>query len=187
MFLALDIVETDKAMLAQWRNEQLTLPFKAINQDNFHITLAFLGLINNTQQTHLTHSINQQIDSIQQYLSPLFQHQSTLPITLSEMDYFKKPKVLHLMPADCPDWLLQLHKTLVEISHQCNISIESRPYIPHLSLYRKAKFSSNSDLLMLNQSLDAQQLNIKSFSLYHSFSTNNGVYYQPIETWLLKR
>lgn len=187
MFLALDITETDKAKLAQWRNQQLTLPFKAIKPDNFHITLAFLGLINNSQQTHLTHSINQQIDSIQQRFLPLFQHQSTLPITLSKIDYFKKPKVLHLMPAVCPDWLLQLNKALVEISHNCNISIENRPYIPHLSLYRKAKLSSDSDLLLLNQALVSQQLNIHSFSLYHSFSTENGVCYQPIQTWLLKR
>jgi len=44
MFIAIDITSADKAAIALWREQHLSLPFKIIPQQNFHITLAFLGL-----------------------------------------------------------------------------------------------------------------------------------------------
>ena len=88
MFLALDITESDKAKLAQWRNQQLTLPFKAVNPDNFHITLAFLGLINSAQQTRLTQAINQQIELYNSGCCHSFSIKKHFSITLAKVDYF---------------------------------------------------------------------------------------------------
>lgn len=53
MFLALDVSSADKATLALWRSQNLALPFKIIEPNNFHVTLAFLGLLTNNQQTNL--------------------------------------------------------------------------------------------------------------------------------------
>ena len=78
MFIALDITETDKAKLASWRDQHLSLAFKAIDEQNFHITLVFLGLIDNRQQAHLTQLINQQQADIRALLTPVLQQNQKL-------------------------------------------------------------------------------------------------------------
>jgi 2'-5' RNA ligase len=183
MFIALDISGADKVKIAQWRKQHLILPFKMIDEQNFHVTLAFLGLIDNDQQASLEKLISQQHSFIQQQLKPFVQQDQTLPLVLSQIDYFKKAQVLHLMPKTCPDWLLDLNTSIVKLSLKCNIGMENRTYQPHLSLYRKAKFQLPSHLKNIQQTFVEQQLNITSFSLYHSYSTALGVRYKPVKTW----
>lgn len=183
MFLALDISGTDKVKIAHWREQHLLLPFKAINEQNFHITLAFLGLIDNAQQLSVEKAINRQQHFIQQQLKAFVQQDKALSIVLSHLGYFKKAQVLHLMPATCPDWLIFLNKVMVQLSHNCNIALANSPYQAHLSLYRKAKLPLPAPFENIQQIVVKQQLRITSFSLYHSYSTALGVRYEPVNTW----
>ncbi|ASP48331.1 RNA 2',3'-cyclic phosphodiesterase [Cognaticolwellia beringensis] len=183
MFLALDISGADKAKIAQWREQYLSLPFRAIDKQNFHVTLAFLGLVNKDQQANLEKLISQQHNLIQQQLTPLVEETKTLSLLLSKVGYFKTAQVLHLMPTVCPDWLIYLNKTMVELSFKCDISIENKGYLPHLSLYRKAKHSLSNTNKTLEKTAFKQPLSITSFSLYHSYSSEIGVRYEPVKTW----
>lgn len=185
MFLALDISETDKVNIAQWRNQHLSLPFKAIDEQNFHITLAFLGLIDSVQQANLEKIIDQQHSFIQQQLKSFILQEKNVVLALSVVGYFKKPQVLHLMPNLCPDWLIYLNKTLVELSLNCGITQQDNHYQPHVSLYRKAKFPFFPAHKKMLQTVFEQCLNLTSFSLYHSYSSLEGVRYQPVHTWKL--
>ena len=183
MFIALDIVDTDKVKIAQWREQHLPLPFKPIDRQNFHITLAFLGFIAPQQQASVAQLISQQHGFIQQHLKALIQQKKTSSIVLSKLGYFKKAQVLHLMPASCPDWLIYLQRTVLELSLNSNIALENSGYQPHLSLYRKAKTPLPALCKNLQQSVFKQQLSITSFSLYHSYSTALGVRYESVQTW----
>jgi len=183
MFLALDISGADKVKIAHWREQHLLLPFKAINEQNFHITLAFLGLIDNAQQLSVEKSINQHQHFIQQQLKAFVQQEQVLSVVLSHLGYFKKAQVLHLMPATCPDWLMYLNKLIVQLSRNCNIALANSPYQAHLSLYRKAKLPLPAPFENIQQIVVKQQLCITSFSLYHSCSTALGVHYNPVSTW----
>lgn len=183
MFIALDISDTDKIKLAQWREQHLPLPFKAINEKNFHITLAFLGLIDNEQQLSLAQLINQQHSFIQQYLQPFKAQNQTLFLVLSKIGYFKTAQVLHLMPTTNPDWLMPLNKLIIALCLNSQIPLENSVYQPHLSLFRKAKYPLPSGLTALQQTSVEQQLSITGFSLYHSYSTALGVCYEPVQTW----
>jgi len=183
MFLALDISDTDKIKIAYWREQHLSLPFKAIRAQNFHITLAFLGLIDEAQQVNLEKLISQQHHAIQQQLQAFLQHNKTLSLALSQTGYFKKAQVLHLMPTTCPDWLLYLNNLIINLSINCNITLENRTYQPHLSLYRKAKFTLPLSFESIQKITIKQQLSITSFSLYHSYSTAFGVRYEPVQRW----
>ncbi len=185
MFLALDISADDKVKIAQWRERYLNLPFKAVTEQNFHITLVFLGLLDNAQQVNLSKLLSQQHGNIQYQITSLSAQSSSLSLVLSQLDYFSKAQVLHLKPTSCPDWLGYLNKTLLKLCRCCHIKIESRAYQPHLSLYRKAKLPSPSYLKKLNQGVIEQKLNINSFSLYHSYSTPQGVRYQSAQRWKL--
>lgn|GEM_PF-2630861 len=183
MFIALDITETDKAKLASWRDQHLSLAFKAIDEQNFHITLVFLGLIDNRQQAHLTQLINQQQADIRALLTPVLQQNQKLSMKLSQIGYFKVAKVLHIMPSTCPEWLMRLNKAIILSCNESAIAIENRPYQAHLSLYRKAKFNLPETLTTLQESTLQQDICINSFSLYHSYSTDLGVVYQAVKTW----
>jgi 2'-5' RNA ligase len=120
------------------------LPFNIIDRQNFHITLAFLGCIapqqqQQQQQASVAQLISQQHGFIQQHLKPLIQQNKALSIMLSQLDYFKKAQVLHLMPTRFLDWLIYLQRTVVELSLNSNIALKNNSYQPHLSLYRQAK------------------------------------------------
>jgi len=169
LFFAIDISDKDKAMLTQWRNNNLVLPYQAISTDNFHITLAFLGKINSQQQQSLilfADEINKKISVDKRRL------------VIDHYGLFKKPKVLYLGLNTVPIWLSELAKQLSEKAIQLDIFQESRPYCPHLSIYRKAK--------NLTAYLPCElTLTINSFSLYQSISSSKGVKYSPLKTWLL--
>jgi len=53
---------------------------------------------------------------------------------------------------------------------------EKRPYCPHLSLYRKATEQTKLPSFK-------RLINVNSFSLYESISSEKGVSYCPIKTW----
>jgi RNA 2',3'-cyclic 3'-phosphodiesterase len=185
MFIALDISADDKVKIAQWREQYLDLPFKAVAEQNFHITLAFLGLLDNAQQVDLSKLMRQHHSGIRDQIKSLSAQSSNLLLVLSHLGYFNKAQVLHLIPTSCPEWLSYLNKTIVELSLKCRIDMEHRTYQPHLSLYRKAKLPSPSYLTELNQTVVEKKLNITSFSLYHSDSTPQGVRYQSLQSWKL--
>jgi RNA 2',3'-cyclic 3'-phosphodiesterase len=185
MFIALDISADDKVKIAQWREQHLNLPFKAVAEQNFHITLAFLGLLDSAQQVNISKLIRRHHSSIDDQIKSLSAKKSNLSLVLSQLDYFNKAQVLHLKPTSCPDWLCYLHKTIMELSLKCRIDIEHRAYQPHLSLYRKAKLPSPAYLKELNQAVIEKKLHITSFSLYHSYSTPQGLCYQSVQSWQL--
>jgi len=182
MFLALDISATNKVEIAQWRQQHLSLPFKAVDPQNFHITLAFLGLIDDIKQANIEKLIAQQHSVIQQQLKP-FVANKAVSLVLSQVGYFEKAQVLHLMPKTILNWLTYLNNKIVDASLKCGITLESRSYQPHLSLYRKAKCQSFQPSKKTQDTVVEQQLSITSFSLYHSYSTPRGVHYQPVQRW----
>ena len=184
MFFALDISSTDKAILTLWRSQNLTLPFKAIEPSNFHVTLAFLGLLENNQQAGVEALVNQQHDDIQQHLR-LLVAKPEFSLHLSTVGYFKKAQVLHLMPENCPNWLMYLNTAIVELSLRCNIALEQKRYQPHLSIYRKVKSTLIDTDHIIESTALKHPICIKSFSLYHSYSTESGVKYLPVKTWQL--
>ena len=176
LFFALDINEHDKAVIHQWRNEQLSLPYKAIALENFHITLAFLGLVNAKQQQELilkANTANQQLTNNLQ-----FKKQGT-ELVLQNLGLFQKPQVLYLGLLHCPCWLTQLATSLSVAAVVEGLFQEPRPYCPHLSLYRKAKALTKPTPNF------SHKLSINSFSLYQSISSSEGVQYKPLHQWQL--
>lgn len=169
LFFALDITPQDKAKIAQWRAQYLSLPFKAINSDNFHITLAFLGNINIQQQQALTLFA----DQIATHLS--IKEKSLL---LDHCGLFKKPQVLYLGISQPPLWLISLANSLSQQAVKLAIFQEKRNYCPHLSLYRKAKN-------LPYHSINSFSITLNTFSLYLSSSTPDGVRYKALKTWSL--
>lgn len=161
----------DRKFIQQWRNNYLHDAGKPVIIDNFHITLAFLANINEQQ----LHNLLKQSDKIQ--CPPI-------DITLNTLGYWAKPKVLYLGTNHCSSALLQLAQYCAELATHNNIAIEQRPYIPHLTLSRKAtKLPYLGDTA--KQHCDFN-LHFHSFNLYLSTSTPTGVVYQVLKSWSLQ-
>ncbi|WP_286265012.1 RNA 2',3'-cyclic phosphodiesterase [Thalassotalea atypica] len=168
LFLALDISSSDKRLINDWRRDSLSTTFKATALENFHITLSFLGEINDHQRTSLVDYINTFIDNGVE-----------LPATtlaFSHVGIFTKPKVLYLGLTETPPWLLNLANSLKQKALALDIFQEQRSYFPHLTLFRKANYLPKIN----NASLS---ITASTFSLYLSESTASGVTYTPIQTW----
>ena len=172
LFFALDISEHDKTTIANWRAHHLTSSYsqsKSIPQDNFHITLAFLGLVNSSQQNRLITEMT--------HLRQQAKLTGALTLTLNEIGLFKKPQVLYIANTEIPKPLLTLHQQVKNLVNEALLPIEERVYIPHISLFRKAKNLVN------NLTKPSIQIKPSSFSLYQSTSRSSGVQYTPIASW----
>ncbi len=170
LFFALDISAHDKQLIANWRDQQLPRPYNAINPQNFHITLCFLGNVNQSQQNLLITTANE--------FKPQITLNNETELLLDHCGLFKKPKVLYLGLKNCPNWLALLADSLSAESKTLGLFQEDRPYLPHLSIYRKAMQVSVPFAIKL-------PFTVNSFSLYQSITSEHGVNYQAIKTWQL--
>lgn len=182
LFFALDIKQEDKQAIAAWQNtlhHQLInaeiASFKPILANNFHVTLSFLGTVDNDQHKQLVQFVDTLLHREQ--LASIITTQNP-QISIAKLGLFKQPKVLYLGLSDTPKWLDTLAVKFKEKAKNLFIFQEQRPYLPHLSIFRKATFVPDiSPLKTL--------LSIESISLYQSSNEGSGVVYQPIKTWPL--
>jgi 2'-5' RNA ligase len=90
------------------------LPFKIIPQENFHITLAFLGLVSEEQQEYLVKLISEKHIDIHRKINNFTQGKNAnldaVHLTLSKLGCFNRAQVLHFMPANCPRLVILLSK-----------------------------------------------------------------------------
>jgi RNA 2',3'-cyclic 3'-phosphodiesterase len=134
---------------------------------NTHITLAFLGNVDEETTT----AINRGANSV---------CMKSFSLTLDRLGWWKKPKIAWLAPTDYPPELPQLASELARLAKGCGVNLDERPYRPHLTLVRK--------LAQPLADCHVQPIfwNIKEFCLVESNSTEEGVKYQVKESWPLK-
>lgn len=178
-FLALDIDSQDSDSIKNWclnilAKQVIIKDFKAIPKNNYHITLAFLGNLTKQQYNLL---VAQPSIIPQQGIAPIANKPNTRILTLDQLAWFKKPKVLYLTASNPPSWLTTLAQQLTNTAIKLGVTMDDRPYLPHVSVYRKA------NQLVIEPSKININIDIKSFSLYLSKSCANGVMYSAVKTW----
>lgn len=176
MFIALDISTDVQQKLCAWRTRELNLSYKAIPAKNLHLTLAFLGQVNAKQQAKIVSALDRLHNNRQTSGSPL--RCKTTPVSFDILALFTKPQVCYLTSSTVPAWLSALASEILALTQAYPLVNRSNTYLPHISLYRKAK----SCPLTMNCAIDIQ---FSSFSLYHSYSNEQGLCYQPVKSWSL--
>ena len=131
---------------------------------NLHLTLAFLGA--------------QPADSVEQLkqLAAGIKGQA-FELTLDRLITLGKG-YLCLQPEHAPPALPWLAATLAERLATLGILLDSRPFLPHLTLVRQASER-------LNGRAPAFSWTAERFVLYQSTSTAHGVHYQELGSWPL--
>lgn len=144
----------------------LSAGLKKVNSANLHVTLVFLGQVDNKAEA----KIKERANAIN--IQPFSLH-------FEQLVFWKKPRVLCLTTQQYGPQLLTLVNTLKTIAHQSGIETEDRPYCPHITLARKA--SQN-----ISRKIGVIKLQAHSFCLLQSCSTPTGVNYQILQSWELK-
>lgn len=166
-----------RLFLALWPDEELRQQIKRHSKvllshgggrpvalENIHITLAFLGNVDASQQA----CVEQVADRIQ---CPAFR------LTLDQAGHWSRPRVLWIGASEIPDTLLKLVADLYKGIRNCGLELDSRPYRAHLTLMRKV----NRAPAELNvQPVDWQ---VNRFVLVRSTTLPEGVKYEVAKEW----
>jgi 2'-5' RNA ligase len=163
LFFALGCPPELAAAIAAWR-DPLQLPGRPVAEANLHLTLAFIG-----QQPLPRVAVLQELAA--QLHAPAFELQ------LDQLNHFRNG-LLYLAPSQPPEALLKLAEQLREALLEAGISLQSRPYHPHLSLMRHCPI----------QQLDTSPTfdwSVRHFALFASESAANGRLYRQLQRWSL--
>lgn len=140
---------------------------KWVDQANYHITLAFLG----DQSMQDLESLADQLDHSIQQMS--FEASVKLLSPFPE----GKPKLIAAM-IDRNDSLRGLHQQVMSAVNVCDIALDKRRFIPHITLgrYRHTR-NSFSGAIPMNVSCEFV---IDDVVIYESHLTSSGAEYEPI-------
>ena len=184
-FIGLDLSAQDKLALENWREKSLPgLPSsnarnanqpkvpvrqpKPVPAANFHITLCFLGNINDRQ--HETVIAN--LDDVTA---------TPFEVTLDMIAFWQGPKILLAAPTAPPASLMSLAASVNSAARQAGIDVERREYRPHVTLIRNTKEDYPPPLFAPQLTCQFSQ-----FHLFESVSTPSGVRYPVKHSWPLR-
>lgn len=140
---------------------------RVIPADNLHITLIFLGALNDTRRR-----------CVEDVAAAVRGERFTL--ALDQLGYWAKPRIVWAGASRIPEALLNLVGTLQAGLAGCGIPPEDRPYQAHATLMRKVN-KRPAPLV----APDPIVWDVARFCLVESLSGNNGVSYRPLVSWRL--
>lgn len=140
---------------------------RLVNATNLHMTLVFLGLVDDATELQL-------LDQISLMDKPKFN------LTLDSLAHWAKPKILCLTGQSHDPALLKLAKNCSALLTKFNLYEDKNPFTPHITLARKAKH------LPAPVPIKPLLLTPKTIHLFHSQSTTEGVKYKILRSWDLE-
>ena len=127
LFFALEPGGQTAIDIADWRDRQLPAAGRPVPVANLHITLAFLGEIS-------SHRLERLCNAVDQYLQC-----KSLPggeLTLDQVGYWSKPRILWLGPSQWPESLNQLAAGLGQLGGVEGGKRKRGAFQPHITLFR---------------------------------------------------
>jgi RNA 2',3'-cyclic 3'-phosphodiesterase len=141
---------------------------RAINADNLHITLVFLGSTPGERRVCLE-------EGLTGIKLPGFSFQ------LDQFGYWRKPQVLWAGSNNVPAALTTLVEVMTSIAVNCGCKLDPRPFHPHLTLFRKVRKPPRE-----MPDMDPILWSADSYALVESITAASGVCYKVLKTWTLE-
>lgn len=139
---------------------------KPVSFDNLHVTLVFLGAVEQERRV-CAESVAAQVEV------------ASFTLSFDRLGYWPRPRVVWSSPSDPPQPLAELVSTLNQELRGCGFSPESRPYRAHLTLARKVT-SPLPDVA--HAPVDWP---IDKFHLVQSETHPDGARYRVLKSWPL--
>ncbi|NNE37776.1 MAG: RNA 2',3'-cyclic phosphodiesterase [Gammaproteobacteria bacterium] len=138
---------------------------KVVPPDNLHLTLLFLGQVDDKLYDALVIETNQL-------------HHNKFSLELTDSGRFKRSGIFWLAPNSYPDELIKLVNNLSDLAVKNNIFIDDRPYRPHVTLARNIKSNMRINPPSIPWS-------VSNFCLVESKTLPQGANYQILHSWSL--
>lgn len=140
---------------------------RRLSPEQIHLTLAFLGSIN-TDKTQCMHQAAAQVFG------------QAFTLQLDTAGHFPKPQVVWLGTSQMPVALKTFQFNLVsQLNRKCDYTPESRPFVPHITVWRKVK------RVLLPEYLSPLKWPVDRFVLARSRTIPSGAEYSIVESWPL--
>ncbi|MGR8931261.1 MAG: RNA 2',3'-cyclic phosphodiesterase [Gammaproteobacteria bacterium] len=136
---------------------------RPVSTMNLHNTLVFLGSVDDDQRIAMSGAAG--TIAVQ-----------PMSLTFNRLAYWKKPAVVCLCTEQGDPAVLSLVDQLTLAAVRIGISVDKRPYKPHITLLRKAKSPPEIEF-------EPIVWRANGFCLVESCSTASGVEYRVIERW----
>lgn len=140
---------------------------RAVPLQNYHLTLAFLGDVSDSQLQTL-HELLLEVRS------------PAIDLTLDSPGYWPDSTSLWLGSNNVPVHLITLAEKCKSIANRAGVRTETRRYVPHLTLARKTKTPPGLPLIDPDF-----PMRFESIELYQSIRDRDGVRYIELNSWAL--
>lgn len=140
---------------------------RVVAQENLHITLAFLGNVDETQQA----CVEACADAIQ---IPAF------TLSLDRLACWPRPRVAWAGASDAPQGFARLALELQEGARACGLQVDKRRPVAHVTLKRKLAGFGPAE------ALEPLRWPVERFSLVSSLTRPEGPLYTPLRSWELR-
>lgn len=163
LFYALPCPSELAQTICSWR-DNAALDGRPVAQANLHLTLAFLGSQPETVLDDLRHLGNNL-------------RSDAFVLRLDQLRNIGKGFAC-LVPTQIPSPLSQLVEQLHAGLSAHGFALDSRPFLPHLTLSREAPIQPQSKPSIF-------EWRVERFGLYLSENSANGVHYRELQSWPL--
>lgn len=167
LFFSLKFTLEQQQLLLAYQQQVLRLcpAARAVDVDNLHLTLLFLGQVDEAAKTML-------IAAASSLRQPAFS------LTLDTLAGFNGPKIVYLAPSEAPEALLQLQQQLAKCCNGLGFTELHDRFRPHITLARQALFDQTLPVSPIT-------LQISQFALYQSGQFDGRLQYRPLQSFSL--
>ncbi len=138
--------------------------------NNYHLTLAFLGELDDNQTNELKSLMNQI-------------HFNAFEMTVSEVDYFQKgERFIYYMGIKPNPALKTLYQKVVDVISPLGLNIHGK-FSPHITLIRQGK---SFPIHVLTLPITTEIIQVQKVTLFLSHSVDDELTYTPIYDILLQ-
>ena len=173
VFFALEPDTATAIRVATWRDRQLSGTGTPVPLANFHITLTFVGAVNDQALERLCLSVDE-------WTSRAALTGATL--TFDHTGFWPKPGIYWLGAQNWPEQLTRLAQKLANLAGAVGAKRDRKPFQPHITLYRNCLEAPPAPARPPLIKLD-----YRHFSLFESRAGKSGVSYHPLQDWELLR
>jgi 2'-5' RNA ligase len=176
-FIATEIPEVQKINVWEFILSQKkdSLPIKWVAYENLHITLKFIGEID-----------ERKLDSIKSALNTVSSKTKCFKMQLENPGCFpnlRNPRVLWIGVSIGAEHLIKLADELEDSLTQCGIKKEEKKFHPHLTIGRIKAFCKVDNII--NKTFATEPFDVKEFILFKSTLLSSGPVYEKIKNFAL--